>query len=380
MTEKSGRLSYRLDLTREPITLALLLGLTVVFFLFVAGLSRIYHGQQDSLAGRWSVRGSADLRAERFNAAVTDFRTALLYSRDNYSYQLNLAEALLGEKRTDEAYAYLINLWSRQPENGIVNLQLARIAAGKGETEKALRYYHNAIYATWPGDREMERRGTRLELIEFLLRIGDRTEAQSELIALAANLGGNPAEEARVGGLFLAAQDDRQGLAEYRLSLREGRRDPVALAGAGRAAFELGQYAVAQRYLAEAVAAAPGDTASAARLKTTDMVLHLDPFRPQIRAAERNRTIVEAFAAAGARIGSCCPSGAACAPAQQTLAQQWAKLKPQITAGGLRRNPDLGDPAMDLVFNIERQTGGACGALTESDAALRLIADLHEGL
>ncbi len=371
---------YRLDLTREPITLALLLGAAVVFFLFVAGLSRIYHGQQEALAGRWSSRGEADLRAGSFNAAVADYRTALLYSRDNYFYQLNLAEALMGEKRTDEAYAYLINLWSRQPENGLVNLQLARIAAGKGETEKALRYYHNAIYATWPGDQEMERRGTRLELIRFLLRIGDRAEAQSELIALAANLGGDPAEQARVGGLFIEAQDYRQALAEYRLSLRDGRRDPAALAGAGRAAFELGQYAVAQRYLEEAVTAAPSDNASAARLKTAELVLDLDPFRPQIRATERNRTIAEDFAAAGARLGSCCPSGAACAPPQQALGQQWAKMKPQITVGGLRRNPDLANPAMNLVFDIESQTGSACGALTETDTALLLIADSHEGL
>ena len=40
----------------------------------------------------------ADLKAKRYHAAVRDFRGALLYSRDNYSYQLNLAEALLGMK------------------------------------------------------------------------------------------------------------------------------------------------------------------------------------------------------------------------------------------------------------------------------------------
>ena len=84
--------------------------------------------------------------------------------------------------------SYLINLWEREPENGHVNLELARIAAQKGETEQALRYYNNAIYATWPGDQEVERRDTRLELIEFLLSINAKAQAQSELIALAANL------------------------------------------------------------------------------------------------------------------------------------------------------------------------------------------------
>jgi hypothetical protein len=40
--------------------------------------------------------GVADLPEHRFERAISEFRTALLYSRDNYSYQLNLAEALLG--------------------------------------------------------------------------------------------------------------------------------------------------------------------------------------------------------------------------------------------------------------------------------------------
>jgi hypothetical protein len=59
---------------------------------------------------------------------------------------------------SEKAYAYLINLWEREPENGLVNLELARIAAQKGDTEQALRYYHNAIYAVWPGDQEVQRR------------------------------------------------------------------------------------------------------------------------------------------------------------------------------------------------------------------------------
>ncbi|MGC9158426.1 MAG: tetratricopeptide repeat protein [Terracidiphilus sp.] len=380
MTKESGPTSYHLELTREPITLALLFGAAVLFFLFVAGLSRMYHVQRNTLASRWSGRGASALQAGRFEDAVADYRTALLYSRNDYSCQLHLAEALMGEKRTDEAYAYLINLWSRQPENGIVNLQLARIAAARGNTEKALRYYHNAIYATWPGDQEPQRRRARLELIHYLLGIGDSVAAQSELIALAANLGSDPAEQARVGGLFLAAQDARQALAEYRLSLRGGLHDPAVLAGAGRAAYDLGQYELAEHYLAEAVRAAPGDTASAALLETSELVLRLNPFRSQIRAAERDRTVIEDFAAAGARIDSCCPAGAVCAPSQQALDQQWKKMKPQITLAGLRRNPDLIDPAMDLVFDIERQSGGTCGVLTETDTALLLIAKSHEGL
>jgi len=371
----------RFYLTREPLILALLSALAVVLFLAVGGLSRIYHTQQESLGNRWFNRGVADLNQRRFDRAVSEFRTALRYSRDNFSYQLNMAEALLGLQRTSEAHAYLINLWEREPENGLVNLELARIAAQKGETEQALRHYNNAIYSTWPGDQKEQRRNARLELIEFLLNINAKTQAQAELIALAASLDEDASQHASVGDLFLQAQDYDHALAEYRISLKSDRHNPEALAGAGRAAFGLGNYAVAQRYLQAAVSANPGDAQSAARLKTAELVLQLDPFRRQIPVDQRNRIVIEAFAAAGERLQSCSAAGAqvSSATSQQNLADDWAKMKPQITERGLRKNPDLVEAAMDLVFEIERKASAACGAPTATDVALLLLAKLHEG-
>ena len=373
-------------LTRQPVMLTLLLGLAIVCFVAVSGLSRLYHAQQETLGNRWFARGVTDLNAGRFNVAVTEFRTALLYSRDNYAYELKLAEALKGMKKTDEAYAYLINLWERQPENGLVNLDLGRIAAAKSDTDHALRYYHNAIYAAWPGDEEKERRDARLELIDFLLRTGAKAQAQSELIALEANLGDDPAQQTLVGDLFLRAQDYEHALAAYSVSLKSNHlssnhHNPTATAGAGLAAFELGRYSLAARYLEAAVAAAPSDADSAARLKTAELVLRMDPFRERISVAQRNRTVVEAFALAGERLKSCVASESAVAGAtpQPVLAEEWTKMKPQITERSLRQDPDMVHSTMELVFKIERQTNGVCGAATDRDTALLLIAKLHEG-
>ncbi len=380
MPERSRRLDLRLYLMCEPLSVALLTGLAVLFFLAVTGLSRIYIAKQGALATRWSSRGLADIQAHRYNFAVNDFRTALLYSRDNYWYKLSLAEALLGEKRTDEAYAYLINLWDRQPENGLVNLDLARIAAGRGQTEKALRYYHNAIYAPWPGDQEKERRNTRLELIGLLLHIGAGTQAQSELIALEANLGDQPSQQAYIGGLFLKVQDYARALAAFRLSLKSDSHDPVALAGAGDAAFKLARYSLAERYLAQAVEVVPGDTQSAALLRITRLVLEMDPFRQSISPARRSQIAFDAYAVAGDRLKACNTPGGSGANAAllQALQLDWATLKPHITEGSLRRNPNLVNKALNMVFSIERQTAGACGVPTNSDSALLLIAKLHE--
>jgi tetratricopeptide (TPR) repeat protein len=375
-------LGLRFYLSREPLILALLSALTVVSFLAVGGLSRIYHSQRESLGNRWFMRGAADLKQQHFELAVNEFRTALLYSRNSYAYQFDLAEALIGLKRTNEAYAYLINLWGREPENGLVNLELARIAVQRGETDQALRYYHNAIYAIWPGDQEAEGRNARLELIEYLLAIKAMTPAQGELIALAANLDDDPAMHARMGDLFLQAHDYEHALAEYRLSLKVDQHNSAALEGAGTAAFQLGRYDLAQRYLEAAVTANPGDLESSDRLKTTELVLKMDPFQRQISVDQRHRIVVEAFAAAGERLNSCTAMGnstGTASSAKPRLADEWAQMKPQITAQGLRRNPDLVETAMSLVFDIERQANAACGSSTGIDMALLLISKLHEG-
>lgn len=373
----------RLYVRQRPVMLVLLTALTVVFFVFVAALSRAYKDQQRSLGNRWFERGTADMSAKRYQAAATDFRAALLYSRDNYTYQLYLAEALLGMNRRGEASAYLLNLWDRQPEDGLVNLELARIAAQKGQMQQAVRHYHDAVYAVWPRQQETQRREARLELIELLLRSDAKAQAQAELIALAENANEDPAQLNLLGDLFTRAQDYEHALAEYRLSLKADAHNAKTLAGAGYAAYELGQYSLAQHYLQEAVKLDPRDSASAERLKTTEMVLQMDPYQRKISTDQRGRLVIEAFATAGERLQKCAvPSGdgAGAVDVQgQSLSDQWSALKPQITQRGLQRSSDLGDQAMDLVFRIERQTSLSCGARSGADLALLLIAKLREG-
>jgi len=377
VTEPAG-LETPLYPRREAMTLALLTGLAILMFLFVAGLSRLYQAQQQSLAVRWSARGQTDLQAHRYTAAVADFRAALLHSRDSYSYQLDLAQALLGMNRTDEAYAYLINLWDRQPENGIVNLELARIAAGKNQTPQAMRFYHNAIYATWPGDQEIASRSARFELIDYLLRIKADVQAQAELIALAANLPEDSPEQDHLGTLFLRVQDDQHALEAFQLALKQNKIDETALAGAGAAAYQLSQYPTAQTYLQHALQVSSDDAASADWLRKTEFVLEFDPYRPQISATARNRAIANAFDVAGTRLKACTAMGGSAAAAAENLAAQWNKLKPQVTERVLLRNPDLADDAMNLAIDIENQTSGVCGSPSASDSALLLVADLHK--
>lgn len=375
------RFNLRLYFRQQPVIFAVLTVLAIAFFLIVTGLSRLYKSQRESLGNRWFARGVAELNMKNYVAAVSDFRGALLYSRDNYSYQLNLAEALIGEGHTGEASAYLLNLWDREPDNGQVNLELARIAAHQGKTKEAIRYYHDAVYAAWPSDQDENRHQARLELIQLLLRTQAYTDAQSELIALSENVGDEPGREASIGELFLQAQDPEHALGAFRITLKTDRHNLAALAGAGNAAFQLQRYQVAERYLQEAVAEDPKDAQSASRLKTTESVLHLDPFQRQISASERSRRVTEAFDVAGQRLEKCPVQGTGVHPGGSisSLNDEWSTMKPKITPRELRGNPELVDSAMDLVFRIERQSSLVCGTPTGEDLALMLIAKVHEG-
>ena len=369
---------YRFYLRQRPVILASLTLLAVAFFLAVAGLSRVHQAQRQAIGERWFNRGIADLNAKRYDAAVTDLRAALLYAPDAYSYQLKMAEALIGQGHTGQALAYLTNLWDREPENAVVSLELARIAAQREQTDDAIRYYRNAVYAVWPGDQEGMRLDARLELIDLFLRIRDRAQAQGELIALEASAGRDPVRQERIGELFLRAEDYEHARQAFDTVLKLDRHNAAAMAGAGYAAFELGQYRSAQNYLQAALAANANDTASADRLKITQMVLHMNPFRRQISVSERDRIVVEAFQTAGERLRTC-KLPAATGGSQPSLNDEWAQLKPQITGSGLQRNPDLVETAMDVVFRIERETTTTCGSPTGIDLALLLISKMHEG-
>lgn len=384
MAEGNGDRALRWYSTREPIILIALSLLAVVFFTAVSALSAKFHRQQESLGQKWFGRALRDRDAGRLDRAISEFQAAELYSRDNFHYQLNLAQTLAALGRTDEAYSYLLNLRERQPDDGTTNLELARVLAKKGDTPQAIRYYHNALYAVWPDQPEEHRRAVRFELVGLLLADNADTQAQSELIAMAANLPADADLHIRVADLFLRAQDPDHALTQFRDALKADRRNADALAGAGRAAYDLGRYPLSKRYLQAAIAENSKDSASAELLRTVSMVLGMDPYRRPISASQKARAVMDAFATSGDRLKACHPAPAPAATAASdtgpaSLDAQWKALKPRINPPGLRRDSELADKAMDLVFAIEQQTSTACGAPTGKDLALLLVSRLHEG-
>ncbi len=370
---------------RPPVIVAGLVVVTVLAFLGVNRLVNRFREQEKALARHLYEHGLQAQIAGQSERAVTDFRAALSYARDNFDYQLSLARALRDTGRTAESETYLISLWERSPQEGAVNLALGRLFAREQLFDKAIQYYHNAIYGLWPGDPETKRRDTEFELIGFLLQHNAYPQAQAELITMAAALPDDPTLRVRVAQLFAQSQDYEHALAQFQQVLRSDHENQAALYGAGQAAFRLGRYRTAQGYLRNAVRSDPQNTQAAQSLKIASLVLQADPFAPRISDAERNKRVRTAFQAAGERLDNCARSKQidlgprSPSDGLPALKAQWLDSAPRVAKLRPPRDGADLDEVMDLVFEIEQQTQATCGTPDNLDQALLFLSQDRSG-
>ena len=378
--------SHRLDAVahRPLVVLLVLLVLAAFAFAAVHRLVNRFGSRQRVLAAQIYYQGLDAQRHQAREAAIADFRAALSYDPENYIYELSLAKALIAVARYEEARIYLATLAERAPQDGDVNLELARLAARDRNSDDAILHYHRAIYGLWSTDPDSNRRRTRLELVDYLLQQGQRMNAQAELIASAATLPPDPALHLHVADRFLEAEDFADALDQYRQVIQLDRDHAGAYRGAGEAAFAIGQYRTAQRYLEAALDRGIQDAKASAMVKTANLVLESDPSRPNLTAADRRARIAAAFDQAGARALQCLQSrnkdedGADPDPLHQ-LRAYWMELEPRMRNNAQGATALTLVDAMDTVFRIEQLTATQCGEPQGLDLALLLIARNREG-
>jgi tetratricopeptide (TPR) repeat protein len=372
-----------------PLILLLLTLAAATGFAAVSHLVARFNANQQARGRKLYEVGLIAANDAHYDDAIAAFRAALTCDPTNSRYQLSLARALRDSndpRRLEEAESYLIALWQRAPQDAAINLALARVAAHRGSVEDATRYYHNAMYGVWSANADSNRNKARIELIQFLLKKGAPAQAESELMALSTSLPPEPAAHLQAAQLFSEGHDYAGALAQYREVLRFDPTNRSALAGAGEAAYNSGNYATAQHYLEAAVKAEPEDANSRQLLATADLVLRTNPFHSHISDAERNRRIAAAFARAQTRLGECAEKGginlsaSGNAPASPLAALQarWTAEKPDLRKLRLPAESALPDTIMDVVFAIEQQTAAICGTPQGSDLALLLISQKRE--
>jgi len=366
-------------LSRELVLLLCVLALVLMLAL-TALLSRLYHRKIHTLADAMFAQGEADEQAKNFNAALTDYRNALVYNPGNTRFQFHLAKALAAAGRDEEARSYLLNLLSESPGSGEVNLELARVAAHINSMADAMRYYQGAIYGEWDRDPIGMRWQARRELCEFLLNRGAVKQAAPEVIALAENTPADDPLRLKISGqLLLRTQQWSRAQELYQTLLAANRNDEQSLAGAAQATFELGQYVTAMEYFDRLTRERREQPDLLNLYDMTGRVLAVDPFLSGLPADVRSQRAANALSMAQTRAEACAPQTGRPldkTPPQtdlQRLYQQDKSLQQDWTQPNLQRFPDRLEAAMAYVFNVENAAALACGEPQGDDRALWLL-------
>jgi tetratricopeptide (TPR) repeat protein len=300
--------------------------------------------------------------------------------------------AEIGTPRSlEEAAVYLNTLWEKEPGNGNINLQLARVLARQGQAASALEHYHAAVYGVWEGEGAVQGRQARLEMVRYQISLGRFNDARGELLIAAGNDTSTPTLMG-AAGLLAEAHAPADALHLYQ---EVAARRPVvvqALEGAGQMAFLLARYRTARTYLDRALNASNAahpltDRALVEKnLRIANAVMAIYP-SPELPQRERLRRVVRAYEVARKRYMACAngTSGQSNGPQngraqienndQMTaLGNRWQSERPRLTVAALADSAQLEQATMQLVYDTEQVTERACGEPTGEDEALLRIA------
>jgi tetratricopeptide (TPR) repeat protein len=388
------RLAKRHLVFKDTLALLSVFAVTCILAVLTWLIFRSYSQHQRDAAARWKRRGEEALAHNNPTAAVYDLRTALGFGDLDPTTQIELARALaeLGTPRSlQEATVYLNTLWEKEPGNGNINLQLARVAARQGQMGAALDHYHAAIYGVWEGDGTIRRRQVRLELVRYLIQQNRFSDARDELLIAAGN-DTTTAGLMEVAGMLAEAHDPADALRIYRDVAGRRPLEPKALEGAGQMAFLLARYRMARTYLDRALKASStahplSDPAVAEKnLQIANAVMAIYPSEDLPRR-ERLRRVVLAHDLAQKRYLSCAngTGGRNTSPQNgrtqirnneqmAALGNHWQSMRLNLTVPALAENPRLEQATMQLVYETEQLTTQVCGEPTGEDAALLRIA------
>ncbi len=365
------------DLRHPRGVIAVLVLLLVLGFAVTGAIVRGFDARREQLAERWFARGNRDLARGAAAQAVDEFQTALAHSRDSDEYRLKLALALVAAGRLEEARAHLLNLWERRPGDAVVNLELARVYAGEGEPNNAIRYYHAAIYGLWEGNPLPRRRLARYELVEYLLRYHQVQAAQAELIALSGEKPTGPEEQMQLATLLMQAGETQRAFDEFRAIYRKDNDNADAALGAAKAAFALGEYKLARNYGYDAAKQDPKLETASNLARRSEQILRIDPLARGLNTTERARRAFALYKTAVADLQECATSHPNDAGLQEALTKSQADF-PKLRERALKTDPDLRDSVVRWSYDAVTNTARVCGSPTEDKSNLLLLANEAE--
>jgi hypothetical protein len=362
--EHAGQL--RSIVRRETIRLVVLSACAVLGFIGTRLLADSADHRERQDAAAWHERGQQLLPSEPARAA-TAFRRAVMKDRSEARYVLSLAGALARAGNMESAERALHGLREFSPEAFDVNLALARLYRDTANSAAARRYYHHAIYA--PEVNLDRARAVRLELVRMLIAHDEKARAQSELIAATVDVPEGRDVRLELARLFERADDLPRAADQYRRVLASHPGDIVALEGAVRTGFLLGNYREVVTYrLPKEANPEVSELRDVAR-----QVMSRDPLASRLAAAERRQRLLMAIGYMEERWQACAP-----------LSTSGAEYPTGLTAARRRaRAPSIGRDAgaleaiVAVLDNLRAQIEPRCGPPTATDRAIEIIARQH---
>ena len=424
----SDRIERRRLIFADTLALVTLFAITALLAVMTNYLYQSYASHQVELANRWLARGEQAMRDGKPQAAIDALSSALAFAPSDRNTEIKLAEALASAGRLQEATVYFNTLLESQQGSGLINLQLARLAARQGNVSQATEDYQRAIYGNWEGDGYVRRRDVRFELIDYLIAHQLLDRARSDLLVAAGNAPEDDISvQLEIARKMEQAQDPSDALQLYKTILRRHPSLREALDGAGRTAFQMGRYLEAKRYLARALEGPGVDQEPKAvldesreQLSEATRLLLLYP-SSRLSLKERSARILADRELAMARLEQCTQersqaqakdSAAASAPAPavasrgsnplqslksrftgqpaatapkqaaapppvdplQALTARWKQLPAKLKLRDLEEDSDLAQTQIQLIYDTELLTQQLCGAPAGDDALLLKIA------
>ena len=426
LTALERREKHRLFL-RDTAAMGALAALVLVLSFTTYALFHSFSAHRRMLELRWRDRGEASMAKGDPQAAINDLHSALAFSPDDRSLEIELATALAEAGRTREAQTYFNTLLEGEPGSGIINLELARLTARQGNTQAAIDHYQAAIDGTWNGDGYVRRQAIRLELTQMLIADDLLPEARNQLLITAGNAPEDHGLQLQVGGLLLKAGDPSDAMDVYKKAARARPTRLDGLEGEAQAAAGQGRYLQAHSFLTAAMGESgfktqpePVRAAVHQALDEADGILALypgDQLSPWVRAGR----IAHNAQLAQARLAACPATPAAAAPTTKqqqqilsglaahlqqlnplkhlganpavptspappappapsdqlaTLSARWTAVPTgQALVDGIATDPSIAQNTLNLTYATEHATAQACGAPTGANALLLKIAD-----
>jgi tetratricopeptide (TPR) repeat protein len=226
---------------RDSVTIGVLVLSTLALFAITSFLFRSFSARRAELGRQFALSGQKALSQGASEQAVRDLRLSLSYAPDDMSNRLLLAEALAQAHHPNQARGYFLGLLDEQPADGFLNLQLARLARQRKDTQAATAYYRAAAVGNWSGDSLSERFHVQLELADYLVKVGDFRSARAELLVAVADAPEDAGVAVMIGQRFEQAGELPEALKFYKRALSFNPKDAEALYGARRVMDEIGE-------------------------------------------------------------------------------------------------------------------------------------------